>query len=121
MTDLWTSEEEIKLREYFFGSKSVEDQRVSRNEKVREFKKTFYASALYWLDRKVASLRRGSLVVGFAISDLIYGFEVNDENLEEYYERQFILDKWESYFRKLIKTNIDQISGKITQSAKTEL
>ena len=65
LTDYFTAEEETNLRAYFFGDQSSEaelERKVSRNEKVLSFKRSFYGRTLYWLDSKSRNLRRGSLL-----------------------------------------------------------
>mgnify|MGYP000045249077 CR=1 FL=1 len=114
LTNLWTSEEEAKLREYFFGSEPVD--LASKKDEVKNFKRSYYGQSLYWLDRKVSNLRRGLLLVGYSISDVVTGFNFYQEpppdaDLTEYYARLDILDRWVSPFKTILKTEIDKLAG----------
>ena len=120
LTDLFTPEEDARLRDYFFKS-TREDQLVKQNDKVRAFKKSWHGMSLYWMDKKVTNVRRGVLVVHYAISDLITGQDIEKAELEEYYERQHTLDSWQSPFFRMIKDKIDALTKDITANVKTEL
>ena len=65
LTNYFTPEEESHLREYFYGSKSKEEIKVARKEKVVQFKKSFYGKTLYWCDKKIRNVRRGVLLGQF--------------------------------------------------------
>ena len=87
-------EEEAKYREYFFGDSSEEakhERKVSRNEHVLNFKRSFYGRSLYWLDSKSRNLRRGAILgmnfnqfknhclVYYAIVDLLSGTRIQTD------------------------------------------
>ena len=121
---IWTPEEEAKVRDYFFGDKNEDEKqkiKISKREDVRAFKQTFYAKTLFYLDKQVTHIRRGALVVTYAINDLLFSPDI--ENMEEIYtERSKILNQYESPFYKIIKENIDMITKPSTPTAaKTEL
>ena len=69
LTNYFTPEEESHLREYFYGSKSKEEIKVARKEKVVQFKKSFYGKTLYWCDKKIRNVRRGVLL-GKSFTDI---------------------------------------------------
>jgi len=114
LTNYFTPEEEAQLREYFYGSKSKEEIKVARKEKVVQFKKSFYGKTLYWCDKKIRNVRRGVLLVYYAIDDLINNRHVcKDPEIcdpVDFYERLSILDEWVSPFRSAIINKIDILS-----------
>jgi len=115
LTDYFTAEEETNLRAYFFGDQSSEaelERKVSRNEKVLTFKRSFYGRTLYWLDSKSKNLRRGSLLVYYSAIDLLTGkrYQTDFDDDQIYWlERFSYLDQWESPFRTIIKAKVDEI------------
>lgn len=108
---VWTPEEEAKIRQYFFGNQTVDEIekiKIAKRQDVIDFKQTYYAQMLFWLDKRMTHIRRGALVVGYAIKDLIFSQDI--ENLQEIFtERSKVLNEYESPFFKTLKENIDSI------------
>jgi len=126
LTDFFTVEEEAKYREYFFGDSSDEakhERKVSRNEHVLNFKRSFYGRSLYWLDAKSRNLRRGAILVYYAIVDLVSGTRIQTDFEKDeifFLERIGVLDDWTSPFRQIIKNRVDEIVAE-QKLAKDEL
>jgi len=123
LTDYFTVEEEARLRTLFFGEETAEsakDKKIVKNEKVKQFKKTRFAQFMYWLDRKSQNVRRGSLLVYYAMADILTGNRLRVEHDEDdelaYMERYSYIDGWVSPFRKIIVNTID----KLMEEAKVE-
>jgi len=109
LTSYFTAEDELKWRQYFFPNQNINEQHNSRKEAVVEYRKSFYARALAWLDKKSRNVYKGMMVVSYAFTDLLAGDDVFADEVR-YIERQMEMDAWRSTFHELYRFQLEKIT-----------
>merc|ERR1712037_281613 len=110
LTNYFTAEEQEKWRQYFFPNQNIKEQHDSRKEAVVEYRKSFYARALSWLDKKSRNVYKGMKVVSYAFSDLLTGDDVFADEVR-YIERQMEMDAWRSTFHEMYRFQLEKITN----------
>jgi hypothetical protein len=110
LSDYFSAEDEQKWRQYFFPNQNLNEQHNSKKEAVVQFRKSWYARALSWLDKKSRNVYKGIMVVSYAFLDLLAGDDVFSDEIR-FVERQIEMDAWRSAFHEIYRFELEKITN----------